>query len=147
MPRDFKKKYPQIASEWNYYLNDTNPNLVNKKSKKKFFWKCSNKKCNHMWKSTIYSRIVLGKGCPKCSNRIRHKFPDNIKQVQEIFKKINTASIDIEKNINLFLNEENSRWKRNKSSVLIKKKLNVINKLQLDLRKKVLNYRKKIIGK
>ena len=60
--------YPDLASEWNYELNNyLKPENVLPGSNKNVWWKC--KTCEYTWKSTIANR-VSGKGCAVCSGKI-----------------------------------------------------------------------------
>jgi rubrerythrin len=58
-------KYPQIASEWNYELNNPlTPDTVSGGSSKKVWWICSN--CENVWTATITNRTSRGSKCPIC---------------------------------------------------------------------------------
>lgn len=60
---DLQTKYPEIAKEWNYELNDLGPNEYLYGSHSKVYWLCSEK---HTWPTAIKHR-VNGTGCPDCA--------------------------------------------------------------------------------
>lgn len=60
---DLATFYPDIAEEWDYGKNKTQPNLVKPASHDKVWWIC--KKCGQEWNAVISSR-TNGFGCPKC---------------------------------------------------------------------------------
>ncbi|MDO5414192.1 MAG: zinc-ribbon domain-containing protein [Bacillota bacterium] len=62
---DLKTTYPYIAKEWDYQLNEGNPEDYFYGSTKHIHWICS--KCGHKWNATIRSRTNKGTGCPKCA--------------------------------------------------------------------------------
>lgn len=67
---DFASKYPEIAKEWYYELNnDLNiyPNMVAPHSDKKVWWKCN--KCGNIWNTKIDGRTRMNSGCPKCGRK------------------------------------------------------------------------------
>ena len=57
------ERYPEIAAQWAYQLNETDPTNVTPKSSKKYWWKCDR---GHQWAATVNNR-VKGNGCPYCS--------------------------------------------------------------------------------
>lgn len=64
---NFSSKYPDIAKEWNYELNNDSPVNYLPKSNKKKWWKCSKSPCQcHIWETSIYNR-TNGSGCPYCN--------------------------------------------------------------------------------
>ncbi len=74
---------PDLAAEWHPTMNgDLTSADVTDASGKKVWWLCKN---GHAYEATVYSRKI-GKGCPKCSYRLRTSFPEQaiyyyIKQV------------------------------------------------------------------
>ena len=59
--------YPEIASEWDYDLNDPHtPEQTAPKSGKPVFWRCRK---GHVWQVTVAQRTSKGSGCPFCSGR------------------------------------------------------------------------------
>lgn len=67
---------PQIASEWDYKVNEMTPANYTSKSCTKVAWKCSS--CQHAWQAPIKRRTLLGSGCPMCgkeSQRRKSKQP------------------------------------------------------------------------
>lgn len=60
------KTHPDIASQWDYTLNEKIlPSMVSKGSRTKAWWKCA---VGHSWDAAVYSR-TSGKGCAVCSGR------------------------------------------------------------------------------
>lgn len=58
-------KYPGIAAEWDYDLNEPlTPDMFLARSNRIAWWRCS---LGHSWKAKLDSR-VRGTGCPYCSN-------------------------------------------------------------------------------
>lgn len=64
---DLDTKYPGIAAEWSEKNLPLEPSMVNEKSVKNVWWKCS--KCGYEWKAVIKSR-VKGSCCPVCADRL-----------------------------------------------------------------------------
>ena len=62
-----KTKFPEIAEEWAYDLNDQlRPEAFHPGSGEKVWWRC--KKCGHEWKTAISERTGPDHtGCPKCA--------------------------------------------------------------------------------
>ena len=54
--------HPLLLKEWDYNLNELNPDDLTYGSSKKVFWKCP---INHSWEASIHTR-VKGHGCPYC---------------------------------------------------------------------------------
>lgn len=63
---DFATAHPDIALEWSDRNGDLKPDMVNDKSTKNVWWKCST--CGYEWKSVIKAR-VKGTVCPVCADR------------------------------------------------------------------------------
>ena len=65
---DLKTNYPEIAKEWNYKKNNTNPENHLPQTNKKVWWICSKK---HEYEMLIQSRTAkrYQQGCPYCSNK------------------------------------------------------------------------------
>lgn len=63
---DFKTCCPEGALNWDYYLNNDNPDDYMKSSNVKKHWKCH--QCGHEWIAPI-SRIMAGHGCPECGKK------------------------------------------------------------------------------
>jgi hypothetical protein len=59
---DLSTTHPEVASEWNYDLNDITPNEVTAGSHQKVWWKGS---WGHSWDDSTAHR-TRGRGCPKC---------------------------------------------------------------------------------
>ncbi len=142
--RNIKKRFPRIFADWHPTLNGkVNPNRVRIKSRKKWWWRCSNKKCGHNWKATIYSRIKLKTLCPKCVERKNRKFPCDIREMEVILKKIKKLQSKIDESITFFLNDEIVKTQRFRKGILARKKLSEINKLGLEFRKMIIKYKHK----
>ena len=63
---DFATIHPELATEWSDKNLPLKPDMVNAKSTKKVWWKCSS--CGYEWRSLVKSR-VKGAVCPVCSER------------------------------------------------------------------------------
>ncbi len=66
---DLETTYPELAQEWHPTLNaGLLPSDVLPGSGKRVYWQCP--KCNYVWDSKISNRTVLGRGCPRCANKV-----------------------------------------------------------------------------
>ena len=63
---DFATIHPQLAEEWSDRNFPLTADMVNAKSRKNVWWKCS--KCGYEWKSVVAAR-VKGTVCPVCADR------------------------------------------------------------------------------
>lgn len=63
---DLLTRFPELAKEWCYDLNDTPPDKVSYTSPKYYWWKCEE---GHTWESSVSSRTKSKLGCPYCSGR------------------------------------------------------------------------------
>ena len=64
---------PELAAEWHPDKNgDLTPYDVSPSSGKKVWWKCKN---GHVFYTQVCNRSA-GRGCPKCSDRLRTSFPE-----------------------------------------------------------------------
>ncbi len=63
---DFATTHPQLAEEWSDRKLPLTANMVNAKSRKNVWWKCS--RCGYEWKSVVTAR-VKGTICPVCADR------------------------------------------------------------------------------
>ena len=62
---DLKKKYPDIAAEWDYEANiNLNPDEVTAHSGRVVGWKCTI--CDNRWEASVNTRSK-GHGCPYCA--------------------------------------------------------------------------------
>ena len=61
-------KYPEVAKEWNYELNEIGPDEVFPGTNKKYWWKCD-KGVDHIWDTSPNKRCLVGRKCPICSNQ------------------------------------------------------------------------------
>lgn len=147
MPRSIKKEFPDIFLDWHPTLNGkVNPSTLRRTSRKKYWWRCHSKKCGFNWKATIYSRIHLENVCPRCKEKKNKKFTEDLKEVRDIFKKIKTFQEQAESRIDNFINEDATKTSRQRDSVYVRRKIDEIEKLGLQLRKLVLDHKKKMIG-
>lgn len=68
---DLKSQFPEIAQQWDYEKNDKFiPETVTQYSNRKVWWLCEH---GHSWFAPIYSRTMLGSGCPLCSGLEKRK--------------------------------------------------------------------------
>lgn len=71
---DLQTLYPEIAAEWHPTKNGSLlPTEVVAGSTKKVWWLG---KCGHEWKSPIFKRTSLKRGCPICSKKLQTSFPE-----------------------------------------------------------------------
>lgn len=63
---DFATKYPNLALEWSDRNLPLTPDMLNEKSTRNIWWKCS--VCGYEWKSVVKAR-VKGTKCPVCADR------------------------------------------------------------------------------
>jgi hypothetical protein len=141
MPRSIKKEYPKIFADWHPTLNGKiNPSAVRRISRKKYWWKCHNKKCGCNWKATINARIHLGDVCPGCTERKKKKFTQDILEIKKIFKEIKQLQLQVDKCIDNFIDDDSSKASKQRDSVTIRRKIDEINKLGLNYKKKMIVY-------
>ena len=70
---DLATVHPELAAEWHPEKNgELTPYDVSPSSGKKIWWKCKN---GHEFYAQICNRSA-GRGCPKCSDRLRTSFPE-----------------------------------------------------------------------
>ncbi len=63
---DFATKQPNLSREWSVRNLPLKPNMINDKSRKNVWWKCS--QCGYEWKAVVNSRMNGGK-CPVCADK------------------------------------------------------------------------------
>ena len=63
---DLATKYPTLAKEWSERNLPLTPDMVNEKSTKNVWWKCTT--CGYEWKSVVRAR-AKGSLCPVCADR------------------------------------------------------------------------------
>ena len=147
MPRSIQKKYPDIFCDWHPTLNgNLNPSTVRRTSRKKYWWKCHKKRCGHNWQATIYARLRLGDVCPKCAAK-KKIFSKELEDIKKIFKKIKKIQLQQGKQIEVFTSDNSNKASLQRSSVSIRRAVESINKLGLELRNIILNYKKKMLIK
>ena len=56
----------ELIREWHQGKNRRLPEEVAVYSSLKFWWKCSNEKCQHEWQSSVKTRYYSKTGCPRC---------------------------------------------------------------------------------
>ena len=92
-----------IEKEWDKIKNIISPSEVSARNTGKFYWVCS--ACNHNWRTSPFSRTVLGTGCPhwgqktvglKTSERALKKSGSFFERVPYLLDEW-----DFEKNVNL----------------------------------------------
>ena len=66
---------PDIAAEWDFTHNNTNPSDYTYGSGQKAWWKCS--RCGYVWAAKINNR-TNGSGCPKCSRYTHTSFAEQV---------------------------------------------------------------------
>ncbi len=62
---DLATLYPDVADQWDYESNQSDPSEYLPKSNKKCYWICEK---GHRWKSGINTR-TRGRGCPYCAHK------------------------------------------------------------------------------
>lgn len=147
MPRSIQKEFPHIFIDWHPTLNGkVNPSSLRRTSHKKYWWRCHKKNCGCNWQATIYSRIRLEDTCPKCEKRKNTKFTSDVKDVKRILSQIKRLQSTVDKQLDVFIDDNSTILKKQISSVFVRRKIDEINKLGVNLRKIILNHRKKMIG-
>lgn len=69
------EKYPEIAAEWDYVLNNgQKPEDFLPHSNQKVRWKCAYNPL-HKWSAKISNRTSLGRGCPQCAKDFKMSYP------------------------------------------------------------------------
>lgn len=69
------EKYPEIAAEWDYVLNNgQKPEDFLPHSHQKVWWKCAYNPL-HKWSAKISNRTSLGRGCPQCAKDFKMSYP------------------------------------------------------------------------
>ena len=63
---DLATRHPHLAKEWSNKNGDLLPDMVNEKSRKNVWWRCS--VCGNEYKAVIHAR-VKGLQCPVCAER------------------------------------------------------------------------------
>lgn len=64
---DLKSNFPDVTAEWDMERNGVlKPDAVTQYSNQNVWWKCEK---GHSWLAMIYSRTLLGSGCPFCQGR------------------------------------------------------------------------------
>ena len=82
--KDLATTHPLLMDERDFDKNTVKPTKVHSSTDMKVWWKC---KKGHSWDAQIYSRAVMGLGCPICSNQrllvgyndLETLFPDIVK--------------------------------------------------------------------
>lgn len=91
---DFATRYQELAKEWSDKNLPLTPDMVNEKSRKNVWWKCSN--CGYEWKSLVKSRIK-GTVCPVCADRAVLKGYNDLATTDESL--LSEWDYDLNKNI------------------------------------------------
>jgi len=66
-----KDRYPEIADEWHSCDVVSGPEYVKPGSNCIVTWKCLANQNHGTWTASVYSRAILGTGCPECANVLR----------------------------------------------------------------------------
>ena len=78
---DLATLVPELVYDWDYEQNSPlEPDEVTKGSNKKVWWRCHT--CDHVWRTSVYNRGVLGRGCPQC--RKKNTINPNSKRVVQL---------------------------------------------------------------
>ena len=148
MPRSIKKEFPEIFIDWHPLLNrGINPSNERRKSRKLYWWRCHNKKCGHNWKATLYSRIYLKKGCPQCEKRKSGKIVKDTFEIKPKFDEIRAIQDSFLPLIDIFMNSKETLSKRIKTAILARRKIEDLKKIEMHLRKSIIDYKKETLTK
>lgn len=63
---DLASKFPEVATGWDYELNEVGPDKVTAKSSRKVWWICPSFP-EHRWEATCSDRVAGKSNCPECS--------------------------------------------------------------------------------
>lgn len=83
--------------------------------------------------------------CPKCKERKKKRFSDDISEIKKIFRKTKKLQTYADRYLDNFINDDLTKACRQRNSVFMRRKIDEINKLGLTLRKIILNYKKKML--
>jgi len=64
---------PDLAKEWDHKRNIKMPNQVTLGSHYRAYWVCSSDPAHAPWQAQVFSRALLGTGCPACKTMNRYK--------------------------------------------------------------------------
>ena len=110
------KRY-DLIKEWDVKLNGIDMKEVSQKSKKKYWWKC---KKGHIFKATIYERMVDNITCPCCGKN--STFPEFI--ISYLLGKYYPTSMNYRpiwlngRELDVYLARTNVRWNNKEYSML-----------------------------
>ncbi len=86
--------------------------------------------------------LNITNGCPKCKQRLENKNKKEFFGIKENLEKIINSQLEIDKVIDVFIDDSNSRYKRIKTSMKIRKGLEKIRKASVKLRESILKHKK-----
>lgn len=69
--------YPHLLKEWDWNMNEINPNEIPSQCNRKVWWKCS--VCGYEWQAIVQSRTKDGCGCPECGKELGKKIKEENK--------------------------------------------------------------------
>ena len=92
---DLKTLYPYLLEDWDYELNEKDPEEYLPGSSKSVHWKCH--VCGYNWEAQITCRAKRNYGCPACSGRVPTKGKNDL----------STMRPDISKEWNYKMNSKN----------------------------------------
>jgi hypothetical protein len=102
--KNFEIQHPEIAKEWDYKKNKTQPNEYTRASKHKAWWIC---KKSHSYKMPISSRTSQFQSCSKCRPNISRAQIRIYAELKSIFPKTKLKKIINKIEIDVFLPEVN----------------------------------------
>lgn len=103
-------KRTDLLNEWDYSLNNGNPETILFKSRKIVNWVCKN---GHKWQDPLYVRS-RGGNCPYCANKRASKDNNLLKRFTEIAKEWNYKKNDLKPEEVVFSSEKKYWWICNK---------------------------------
>lgn len=137
-------KTNKVFLDWNYKLNGEDPIGIKAQSTKKYWWKCHKKRCQHVWKDTVYGRVVLERGCPKCAERAKQRKKIDKFDINKTVSEIEKVSLEIDK---LMEGDDLSKHKLLKTYTIIRRKLFKIKQLNSILRSAIIKQKNYEISK
>ncbi|MBR3288576.1 MAG: hypothetical protein IKI71_02260 [Lachnospiraceae bacterium] len=69
---------PELVKEWDFEKNgNLKPDMIASGSSQSVYWVCQT--CGYSWKATIYNRVKMHRGCPKCAGFVFEKCVNDLK--------------------------------------------------------------------
>ena len=85
---DLQFKFPKVAEEWCYELNGSDkPDEIVFGSNKYRYWKCQKKECGYIWRARVFTRTLMGCGCPACAGNIVVEGKNDLETVNPLLAK------------------------------------------------------------